>query len=153
MSIGTMVFLSVPVMRLLAVSLPNPSNPVLFVFIRLTHVILPEILPYGSRGSCVRTLARHMCRWYTVRVMNINDYISIDRDICHGKPCFKGTRIMVYLVLDMLEYGATFKDIKDAYPSLTKEHVQASLEFAARAVETGRYDAALMTSDYAIPAR
>ena len=85
--------------------------------------------------------------------MDIKDYISVDPHICHGKPCFKGTRIMVYLVLDMLEYGATFEDIKDAYPSLTKEHVRAALSFAARAVETGRYDAALMTPNHVISTR
>ncbi len=76
--------------------------------------------------------------------MNIQDYISIHPNICHGKPCFKGHRIMVYLVLDMLEAGAALKDIQEAYPDLTADHVKAALEFAARAVETGRYDAALM---------
>lgn len=85
--------------------------------------------------------------------MSVSDYISVNHDICHGKPCFKDTRIMVYLVLEMLEAGATFDEIKDGYPSLTAEHVKAALEFAARAVETGRYDAALMTgSHYALPA-
>lgn len=81
---------------------------------------------------------------YTFSVMDIRDYISIHPNICHGKPCFKGTRIMVYLVLEMLEAGGTLADIHDAYPSLTAQHVKAALEFAARAVETGRYDAALM---------
>ncbi len=76
--------------------------------------------------------------------MEISRYISIDPNVCHGKPCFKGTRIMVYLVLEMLEGGGTVDDIQEAYPSLTPEHVKAALEFAARAVETGRYDAALM---------
>ena len=84
--------------------------------------------------------------------MDISHLISIDPAICHGKPCFKGTRIMVYLVLEMLEAGATVSDIRDAYPSLTPDHVKAALEFAARAVETGRYDAALMTPHrYALP--
>ena len=77
--------------------------------------------------------------------MDIRDYISVNPEICHGKPCFKGTRIMVYLVLDMLEAGAANADIREAYPDLTPKHVKAALEFAARAVETGRYDAALMT--------
>lgn len=77
--------------------------------------------------------------------MQARDYISVDPQICHGKPCFKGSRIMVYLVLEMLEAGASFGDIRDAYPRLTRNHVKAALEFAARAVETGRYDAALMT--------
>lgn len=85
--------------------------------------------------------------------MNVSDFISVNHDVCHGKPCFKGTRIMVYLILEMLEAGATFNEIKDGYPSLTADHVKAALEFAARAVETGRYDAALMTrSNYALPA-
>lgn len=53
---------------------------------------------------------------------------------------------MVYLVLDMLEAGSTPSEIQEAYPNLTNNHVKAALEFAARAVETGRYDAALMSS-------
>ncbi len=76
--------------------------------------------------------------------MKVEEYISAERDVCHGKPCFKGTRIMVYLILEMLEGGGTIADIREAYPDLTPEHVKAALEFAARAVETGRYDAALM---------
>ena len=78
-------------------------------------------------------------------MMTIAKYVSVNPQICHGKPCFKGTRIMVYLVLEMLEAGATLANIQEAYPGLTAEHVKAALEFAARAVETGRYDAALMT--------
>lgn len=84
---------------------------------------------------------------------NVSNYISVDPKICHGKPCFKGTRIMVYLVLEMLEAGESFAAIKEAYPSLTDTHIKAALGFAARAVETGRYDAALMTSSpNALPA-
>ncbi|MBI2059137.1 MAG: DUF433 domain-containing protein [Nitrospirae bacterium] len=86
--------------------------------------------------------------------MDVSGYIGIDANICHGKPCFKGTRIMVYLVLEMLQDGASPTDIHEAYPSLTPDHVKAALEFAARAVETGRYDAALMTPQrHAIPGR
>lgn len=86
--------------------------------------------------------------------MDIDRYISIDPNICHGKPCFKGTRIMVYLVLEMLQADASLADIQEAYPDLTADHVKAALEFAARAVETGRYDAALMTPHrHAIPDR
>lgn len=84
---------------------------------------------------------------------NVSKYISVDSQICHGKPCFKGTRIMVYLVLEMLEAGQSFSAINEAYPNLTDNHIKAALEFAARAVETGRYDAALMTaSPDALPA-
>lgn len=59
-------------------------------------------------------------------------YIVIDPEICHGKPTFKGTRIMVYLVLEMLEAGATIREIQKAYPSINKNHIKAVLHFAAR---------------------
>ena len=64
--------------------------------------------------------------------MNIADYITVDPNICHGKPCFRGTRIMVYLVLGMLAAGEKPEHIiKDAYPQLTQKHIQAALQFAA----------------------
>ena len=75
----------------------------------------------------------------------IEKYISVNLEICHGKPCFKGTRIMVYLVLEMLEAGATFADIHDAYPTLTREHVKAALHYAARVLEARELDPALLT--------
>ncbi len=67
--------------------------------------------------------------------IEINDYIVIDKEICHGKPTFKGTRVMVYLVLEMLEDGASYKEIKEAYPSLTDKHISSALEYAARLTE------------------
>ena len=60
----------------------------------------------------------------------INDYIVADSEICYGKPTFQGTRIMVSIVLEMLRDGATMEEIIEAYPSLTKNHVKAALEFA-----------------------
>jgi hypothetical protein len=41
----------------------------------------------------------------------INEYIVADSEICHGKPTFKGTRIMLHTILEMLEGGADFKEI------------------------------------------
>ena len=74
----------------------------------------------------------------------IERYISIDPAICHGKPCFKGTRIMVYLILDMLEAGATAAEIREAYPTLTPEHVKAALHYAARVLEFRELDPAFL---------
>jgi uncharacterized protein (DUF433 family) len=69
---------------------------------------------------------------------NIARYITVDPNICHGQPCFKGTRIMAYLVLEMLEAGETPEDIiKKAYPKLTKKHIQAALHYAAEVIKTG----------------
>jgi uncharacterized protein (DUF433 family) len=67
--------------------------------------------------------------------VEINEYIVIDSEICHGKSTFKGTRIMVSIVLEMLEADASVKEILEAYPSLTKKHIKAALEFAARITE------------------
>ena len=66
-----------------------------------------------------------------MKTIEINKYIVIDPEICHGKPVFKGTRVMVYLVLEMLEQGATYDEIIADYPSLTKEHIKAALHYAA----------------------
>ena len=70
----------------------------------------------------------------------IERYISVNPDICHGKPCFKGTRIMVYLVLEMLEEDASFEEIHKAYPILTHAHVTAALHYAARVLEEREFE-------------
>lgn len=71
---------------------------------------------------------------------NYTRYISVDPRICHGQPCFKGTRILVYLVLEMLEDGEMPDDIiKKAYPQLTKKHIQAALHYAAEVIKTGEF--------------
>ena len=57
--------------------------------------------------------------------------ITIDPDICHGKPCIKGTRIMVTVILDNLAEGATSEEIVKNYPPLTIEDVKAAIAYAA----------------------
>ena len=47
-----------------------------------------------------------------------------------GKPCLKGTRIPVYLVLEKLAAGETSEQILAAYPQLTKDHLNAALQYA-----------------------
>lgn len=61
--------------------------------------------------------------------------ISINPDICHGKPCIKGTRIPVYIILEMLEHGLSFDQILDEYPHLCEEDIKACLKFAKMLVE------------------
>ncbi|HEX9722075.1 MAG TPA: DUF433 domain-containing protein [Candidatus Paceibacterota bacterium] len=63
--------------------------------------------------------------------IEINKYVVADPQICHGKPTFKGTRIMVWQVLDMLEAGSTPRGIMEAYPSLKPYHIKAALSYAA----------------------
>jgi uncharacterized protein (DUF433 family) len=57
--------------------------------------------------------------------------ISSDPNICHGKPCIKGTRILTSVVLDNLAEGLTSQEIVQEYPPLTLEDIQAVLAYAA----------------------
>jgi uncharacterized protein (DUF433 family) len=55
--------------------------------------------------------------------------ISVDPDVCGGKPCIRGTRIMVKNILGMLAGGYTFERIVQAYPELTADDVSSALEY------------------------
>ena len=63
--------------------------------------------------------------------MNWKDYIIVDPDICHGRACIKGTRVMVSVVLDNLAAGISTAEIMRSYPSLSAEAIQASIAYAA----------------------
>ena len=67
--------------------------------------------------------------------MKWHEYITVDPDVCHGRACIKGTRIMVSVVLDNLAAGLTSEEIIRSYPSLNHESVQAAIAYAA---ELGR---------------
>jgi uncharacterized protein (DUF433 family) len=60
----------------------------------------------------------------------IHARISIDPAIMMGKPCIKGTRITVELILRKLGAGRSFADLLEAYPKLTEDDVRAALAFA-----------------------
>lgn len=59
------------------------------------------------------------------------DRISIDPNICFGKPCIKGTRIWVSLLLDWLAQGMTPEEVLREYPQLTAEDIRAALAYGA----------------------
>ena len=58
--------------------------------------------------------------------------ITVDPNICGGRPCIRGMRIRVSDILDMLACGAAQTDILEDYPYLEAEDIAAALEFAAR---------------------
>ncbi len=58
--------------------------------------------------------------------------ITMDPDVCGGRPCIRGMRVRVSDILDMLAGGATPEDILRDYPYLEAEDIKAALEFAAR---------------------
>ncbi len=57
--------------------------------------------------------------------------ITINPEILLGKPTIRGTRIPVYLIVDLVEAGYTPAEVVDDYPLLTEEDVQEALEFSA----------------------
>ncbi len=57
--------------------------------------------------------------------------ISVDKDICFGKPCIKGHRIWVSLVLDMLAAGETIENILENYPGLVEDDIYACIAYGA----------------------
>lgn len=59
--------------------------------------------------------------------------ISIDPQVCFGKPCIRGTRIWVSLLLDQLAAGETFEDILRNYPQLKHEDLLAAIAYGAEA--------------------
>ena len=56
--------------------------------------------------------------------------ITINPDICHGKPTIRGMRWPVEIILDMLSAGMSTEDIIEDHPELEKEDVMAALRFA-----------------------
>lgn len=63
------------------------------------------------------------------------DRISINPDVCHGKPCIKGTRIMVTNILGQLAAGESWESIRKGYPELTEEDIKAAIDYAAAVVQ------------------
>jgi uncharacterized protein (DUF433 family) len=63
--------------------------------------------------------------------MNWQDRITVDPQVCHGKACIKGTRVMVSVVLDNLAAGVSRDEILASYPSLAGDDIEASIAYAA----------------------
>ena len=63
--------------------------------------------------------------------MRWQDHIFVDPQVCHGKACVKGTRIMVSVILDNLAAGLSPDEIRRSYPSLSHEAIQAAITYAA----------------------
>jgi uncharacterized protein (DUF433 family) len=60
--------------------------------------------------------------------------ISIDPDVCFGKPCIRGTRIWVSLIVDNLAEEVPEAELLEAYPQLKPEDIRAALAYAAEMV-------------------
>jgi uncharacterized protein (DUF433 family) len=66
-----------------------------------------------------------------MRHENLLRRITIDPNVCFGKPCIRGTRIWVSLIIDNLAEGVGEDEILAAYPQLKTEDIRAALAYAA----------------------
>ena len=57
--------------------------------------------------------------------------VMVDPSVCAGKPCIRGTRIYIAIILDALAEGLTPEEILDHYPSLQVEDIRAAVAYAA----------------------
>ncbi|MEO8066322.1 MAG: DUF433 domain-containing protein [Flavobacteriales bacterium] len=67
-------------------------------------------------------------------MLDWHQHIAADPEIMYGKPCVKGTRIPVDLILDKLAAGQPMEDLLAGYPQLTLADIQACLRFGAASV-------------------
>ena len=62
---------------------------------------------------------------------NYLDNITIDPEICNGKPTIRGMRITVKTILEYLAAGESVENILEAYPILKREDISAALQYAS----------------------
>jgi uncharacterized protein (DUF433 family) len=60
----------------------------------------------------------------------LNEIVSVDPDLMHGAPCFRGTRVPVRLLLDDLKSGFTIDEFLAGCPTVSREFVEGYLELA-----------------------
>ncbi|MFH0341214.1 MAG: DUF433 domain-containing protein [Chromatiales bacterium] len=70
--------------------------------------------------------------------MNIETRVTIDPDICHGRPCIRGLRYPVEVILELLSSGMSIDEVLEDYKDLEREDILAALAFAARLAQVKR---------------
>lgn len=70
--------------------------------------------------------------------MKLQDRITIDPAICHGKPCIRGLRYPVETILELLSSGMSIDEVLRDYEDLEREDILATLAFAARLAQVKR---------------
>ena len=62
----------------------------------------------------------------------MSERITVNPDVCNGKPVIRGTRITAQTVLEFLAAGDSVEDVLEEYPTLKREDVQACLNYASK---------------------
>ncbi len=76
--------------------------------------------------------------WYDSGMEKLLARVTIDPELCHGKPCIRGLRYPVETLLDLLGSGMTVGEILADYEDLEREDLMAALAFAAQLTRTRR---------------
>ena len=65
----------------------------------------------------------------------VADWITANPAVLGGKPCIRGTRISVEIVLELLANGASPEDVRRTYPHLPAQGIAAAIDYAARSLK------------------
>jgi uncharacterized protein (DUF433 family) len=66
--------------------------------------------------------------------------VTVDAEVCHGKPCLRGMRYPVEFILEMLSGPTTVEEFLNDYPDLEEDDLRAAFAFAARMSRTKRFE-------------
>ncbi len=80
--------------------------------------------------------------------MNWREHITVDPEICHGRACITGTRVLVSVVLDNVAAGLSPEEIVRSYPSINTRSVRAAMCYAA---ELAKERVMACPGKYAVP--
>jgi uncharacterized protein (DUF433 family) len=86
-----------------------------------------------SRAVAERTSARAYIGFKEICMNPLLERISINPQVCFGKPCIRGTRIWVSLILDQLAGGISIDELLTDYPHLVREDILAAIAYGAEA--------------------
>jgi uncharacterized protein (DUF433 family) len=67
--------------------------------------------------------------------VEVDRYVVLDDEVCHGKPTFKGTRVLISDVIELLATGLSIEEVvREYYPSLDEEMIKDALAWAAKVI-------------------
>ncbi len=86
------------------------------------HIFRPANARRARERACYYTCMSHE---------ELLERVTVDPRVCAGKPCVRGTRIYIAIILDALAEGLSPQEILDHYPSLQVEDIRAAVAYAA----------------------
>lgn len=119
---------------------PGTQRASRFLLVRVLLAAIPSATIITPCVAGLGPLTAYCEEAYTIVMQNLMERITISPDICHGKPCIRGLRYPVEVILELLSSGMTAEDILGDYEDLEREDILAALAFAARLSQVKRLD-------------